>query len=114
MRPATPVRIRQLLEEEQPDGIYVTVVGRVVNFDITEYIAYLDDGTGTIRVEVTEKPQSEYLKVIGRTIKDEQGVAILPRVVVPVSELYAKKYWEVMEGVKKALDERFVLGGGAE
>jgi len=101
-KPAVERKIAEISE----DDTRVSLIGKAVKVDKMDYTFWLDDGTATILVESEENflPENgQLVRVIGRVIRNDDGVHIFGEVVQDFSGVDL----EALEEIRKL--EREVL-----
>lgn len=116
-KPAVERKIAEIKE----DDTRVSLIGKAFKVDKMDYTFWLDDGTGVILVESEENvlPENgQVVRVIGRVIREEEGIHIFGEVIQDFSDADLEALEEVRELEKKILPkvEGIIefFGGGEE
>ncbi len=95
-KPAVERNIGSIAE----DDTRVAIIGRAFKIDKVDYTFWLDDGTGVILVESEEnflpKPD-QIVRVVGRVIRDSDGIHIYGEVIQDFSNADLKALEEIRE-----------------
>ncbi|MFA4646244.1 replication protein RepA [Pyrococcus kukulkanii] len=100
-KPAVERRISEIRE----DDTRVSLIGRVIKVDKMEYMFWLDDGTGVAIIESEgELPKvGQVVRVIGRIIRNEEGMHIYGEIIQDFSDADLEALEEIMELERKVL-----------
>ncbi|WP_258083152.1 replication protein RepA [Thermococcus thermotolerans] len=101
-KPAVERKIGEIRE----DDTRVSLIGKAFKVDKMDYTFWLDDGTGVILIESEENvlPENgQIVRVIGRVIRNEEGVHIYGEVVQDFSGADLEALEEIRELEKKVL-----------
>lgn len=101
-KPAVERKIGEITE----DDTRVALMGKAFKVDKMDYTFWLDDGTGVILIESEENvlPQNgQIVRVIGRVIRNDEGVHIYGEVIQDFSEADLEALEEIRELERKVL-----------
>jgi uncharacterized protein YdeI (BOF family) len=101
-KPAVERKIAEIRE----DDTRVSLIGKAFKVDKLDYTFWLDDGTGVILVESEENvlPENgQIVRVIGRVIRNEEGMHIYGEVVQDFSNADLDALEEIRELERKVL-----------
>ncbi|NJE11264.1 replication protein RepA [Thermococcus sp. MAR1] len=101
-KPAVERKIGEIRE----DDTRVSLIGKAFKVDKMDYTFWLDDGTGVILIESEENvlPENgQIVRVIGRIIRNEEGMHIYGEVVQDFSNADLDALEEIRELEKKVL-----------
>ncbi|NJE85631.1 replication protein RepA [Thermococcus sp. CX2] len=101
-KPAVERKIGEITE----DDTRVALIGKAFKVDKMDYTFWLDDGTGVILIESEENvlPQNgQIVRVIGRVIRNDEGVHIYGEVIQDFSEADLEALEEIRELERKVL-----------
>ncbi|NJD99024.1 replication protein RepA [Thermococcus sp. LS1] len=101
-KPAVERKIGEIRE----DDTRVALIGKAFKVDKMDYTFWLDDGTGVILIESEENvlPQNgQTVRVIGRVIRNEEGIHIYGEVIQDFSEADLEALEEIRELERKVL-----------
>ncbi len=101
-KPAVERKIGEIRE----DDTRVSLIGKAFKVDKMDYTFWLDDGTGVILVESEENvlPENgQIVRVIGRVIRNEEGMHIYGEVVQDFSNADLEALEEIRELERKIL-----------
>ena len=101
-KPAVERKIGEIKE----DDTRVSLIGKAFKVDKMDYTFWLDDGTGVILVESEENvlPENgQIVRVIGRVIRNEEGMHIYGEVVQDFSNADLEALEEIRELERKIL-----------
>ncbi|WP_456367438.1 replication protein RepA [Thermococcus sp.] len=98
--------VERKIGEITPEDTRVSIVGKAFKVDKIDYTFWIDDGTGVILVESEENvlPENgQVVRVIGRVIREEEGIHIFGEVIQDFSDADLKALEEVRELERKIL-----------
>ncbi|ASJ03924.1 MULTISPECIES: replication protein RepA [Thermococcus] len=101
-KPAVERKIGEIRE----DDTRVSLIGKAFKVDKMDYTFWLDDGTGVILIESEENvlPENgQIVRVIGRVIRNEEGMHIYGEVVQDFSNADLDALEEIRELERKVL-----------
>ena len=101
-KPAVERKISEIGE----DDTRVSLIGKAFKVDKMDYTFWLDDGTGVILVESEENvlPENhQIVRVIGRVIRNEEGMHIYGEVIQDFSNANLDALEEIRELERKVL-----------
>ncbi|ACJ17445.1 replication factor A complex, RPA14 subunit [Thermococcus onnurineus NA1] len=101
-KPAVERKIGEIRE----DDTRVALIGKAFKVDKMDYTFWLDDGTGVILIESEENvlPQNgQTVRVVGRVIRNEEGIHIYGEVIQDFSEADLEALEEIRELERKVL-----------
>ncbi|WP_297499941.1 replication protein RepA [Thermococcus sp.] len=101
-KPAVERKIADIKE----DDTRVSLIGKAFKVDKLDYTFWIDDGTGVILVESEENvlpANGQIVRVIGRVIRNEEGVHIFGEVIQDFSEADLRALEEIRELERKYL-----------
>ena len=101
-KPAVERKIGEIRE----DDTRVSLIGKAFKVDKMDYTFWLDDGTGVILIESEENvlPENgQIVRVIGRVIRNEEGIHIYGEVIQDFSNADLEALEEIRELEKKIL-----------
>jgi len=101
-KPAAERKIGEIRE----DDTRVSLIGKAFKVDKMDYTFWLDDGTGVILIESEENvlPENgQIVRVIGRVIRNEEGIHIYGEVIQDFSNADLEALEEIRELEKKIL-----------
>ncbi|ASJ11712.1 hypothetical protein [Thermococcus thioreducens] len=101
-KPAVERKIGEIRE----DDTRVSLIGKAFKVDKMDYTFWLDDGTGVILIESEENvlPENgQVVRVIGRVIRNEEGVHIYGEVVQDFSGADLEALEEIRELERRVL-----------
>ncbi|WP_297091419.1 replication protein RepA [Thermococcus sp.] len=101
-KPAVERKIGEIRE----DDTRVSLIGKAFKVDKMDYTFWIDDGTGVILIESEENvlPENgQIVRVIGRVIRNEEGVHIYGEVVQDFSGADLQALEEIRELERKVL-----------
>ncbi len=98
--------IERKISEIRDDDTRVSLIGKAFKVDKMDYTFWLDDGTGVILIESEENvlPENgQIVRVIGRVIRNDEGVHIFGEVVQDFSDADLEALEEIRELERKIL-----------
>ena len=101
-KPAVERKIAEIRE----DDTRVSLIGKAFKVDKLDYTFWIDDGTGVILVESEENvlpANGQVVRVIGRVIRNDEGVHIFGEVIQDFSEADLEALEEIRELERKYL-----------
>nr|8C5Y_C Chain C, RPA14 subunit of the hetero-oligomeric complex involved in homologous recombination [Pyrococcus abyssi]8C5Y_F Chain F, RPA14 subunit of the hetero-oligomeric complex involved in homologous recombination [Pyrococcus abyssi]8C5Y_I Chain I, RPA14 subunit of the hetero-oligomeric complex involved in homologous recombination [Pyrococcus abyssi]8C5Y_L Chain L, RPA14 subunit of the hetero-oligomeric complex involved in homologous recombination [Pyrococcus abyssi]8C5Z_C Chain C, RPA14 subun len=100
-KPAVERKISEIREEDTR----VSLIGRVIKVDKMDYMFWLDDGTGVAIIESeSDLPKvGQVVRVIGRIIRNEEGIHIYAEVIQDFSDADLEALEEIRELERKLL-----------
>ena len=101
-KPAVERRIGEIRD----DDTRVSLIGKAFKVDKMDYTFWLDDGTGVILIESEENvlPENgQIVRVIGRVIRNDEGIHIYGEVVQDFSDADLEALEEIRELERKIL-----------
>ncbi|WP_297506247.1 replication protein RepA [Thermococcus sp.] len=101
-KPAVERKIAEIREEDTR----VSLIGKAFKVDKLDYTFWIDDGTGVILVESEENvlpANGQIVRVIGRVIRNDEGVHIFGEVIQDFSEANLEALEEIRELERKYL-----------
>ncbi|NJE03721.1 replication protein RepA [Thermococcus sp. MV11] len=101
-KPAVERKIGEIRE----DDTRVSLIGKAFKVDKMDYTFWLDDGTGVILIESEDNvlPENgQIVRVIGRVIRNEEGVHVFGEVIQDFSSADLEALEEIMELERKIL-----------
>ncbi|AEC51426.1 hypothetical protein PNA2_0509 [Pyrococcus sp. NA2] len=100
-RPAVERKISEIKE----DDTRVSLIGRVIKVDKMDYMFWLDDGTGIAIIESeSDLPKvGQIVRVIGRIIRNEEGIHIYGEIIQDFSDVDLEALEEIRELERKIL-----------
>lgn len=117
-KPAVERKIAEITEEDTR----VALIGKAFKIDKMDYTFWLDDGTGVILIESEENVLPEpgqLVRVIGRVIREENGIHIYGEVIQDFTGVDLEALEEVQKLEREYLPKiqkmvSFWEGGGEE
>jgi len=101
-KPAVERKIAEIRE----DDTRVSLIGKAFKVDKLDYTFWIDDGTGVILVESEENvlpANGQVVRVIGRVIRNDEGVHIFGEVIQDFSDADLEALEEIRELERKYL-----------
>jgi len=101
-KPAVERKIGEIRE----DDTRVSLIGKALKVDKMDYTFWLDDGTGVILIESEDNvlPENgQIVRVIGRVIRNEEGVHVFGEVIQDFSSADLEALEEIRELERKIL-----------
>ncbi|ASI99271.1 replication protein RepA [Thermococcus celer] len=101
-KPAVERKIKEIAE----DDTRVSLIGKAFKIDKIDYTFWLDDGTGVILVESEENflpEEGGVVRVIGRVIRNDEGIHVYGEVVQDFSGADLEALEEIRELERKVL-----------
>ncbi|AFL94920.1 replication factor A complex, RPA14 subunit [Thermococcus cleftensis] len=101
-KPAVERKIGEIRE----DDTRVSLIGKAFKVDKMDYTFWLDDGTGVILIESEDNvlPENgQIVRVIGRVIRNEEGVHVFGEVIQDFSNADLDALEEIRELERKVL-----------
>ncbi|ASJ15482.1 single stranded DNA-binding domain-containing protein [Thermococcus radiotolerans] len=98
--------VERKIGEIQEDDTRVSLIGKAFKVDKMDYTFWLDDGTGVILIESEENvlPENgQIVRVIGRVIRNEEGMHIYGEVVQDFNNADLDALEEIRELERKVL-----------
>ena len=98
--------VERKIGEIRDDDTRVSLIGKAFKVDKMDYTFWLDDGTGAIRIESEENvlPENgQIVRVIGRVIRNDEGVHIYGEVVQDFSSADLEALEEIRELERRVL-----------
>ncbi|NJE42809.1 replication protein RepA [Thermococcus sp. GR6] len=98
--------VERKIGEMREDDTRVALIGKAFKVDKMDYTFWLDDGTGVILIESEENvlPQNgQTVRVVGRVIRNEEGIHIYGEVIQDFSEADLEALEEIRELERKVL-----------
>jgi len=98
--------VERKISEIREDDTRVSLIGKAFKVDKMDYTFWLDDGTGVILVESEENvlPENhQIVRVIGRVIRNEEGMHIYGEVIQDFSNANLDALEEIRELERKVL-----------
>jgi len=98
--------VERKISEIREDDTRVSLIGKAFKVDKMDYTFWLDDGTGVILVESEENvlPENhQTVRVIGRVIRNEEGMHIYGEVIQDFSNANLDALEEIRELERKVL-----------
>ena len=98
--------VERKIGEIRDDDTRVSLIGKAFKVDKMDYTFWLDDGTGVILIESEENvlPENgQIVRVIGRVIRNDEGVHIYGEVVQDFSSADLEALEEIRELERRVL-----------
>ncbi len=98
--------VERKIGEIRDDDTRVSLIGKAFKVDKMDYTFWLDDGTGVILIESEENvlPENgQIVRVIGRVIRNDEGIHIYGEVVQDFSDADLEALEEIRELERKVL-----------
>ena len=98
--------VERKIGEIRDDDTRVSLIGKAFKVDKMDYTFWLDDGTGAILIESEENvlPENgQIVRVIGRVIRNDEGVHIYGEVVQDFSSADLEALEEIRELERRVL-----------
>ncbi len=98
--------VERKIGEIRDDDTRVSLIGKAFKVDKMDYTFWLDDGTGVILIESEENvlPENgQIVRVIGRVIRNDEGIHIYGEVVQDFSDADLEALEEIRELERKIL-----------
>lgn len=92
--------VERKISEIREDDTRVSLIGKAFKVDKLDYTFWLDDGTGVILVESEENvlPENgQIVRVIGRVIREEEGIHIFGEIIQDFSDADLEALEEIRE-----------------
>ena len=96
--------VERKIGEIRDDDTRVSLIGKAFKVDKMDYTFWLDDGTGVILIESEENvlPENgQIVRVIGRVIRNDEGIHIYGEVVQDFSDADLEALEEIRELERK-------------
>ncbi|AFK21634.1 hypothetical protein [Pyrococcus sp. ST04] len=99
--------IERKISEIREDDTRISIIGKVIKVDKMEYMFWVDDKTGVAMVEAeSDLPRvGQVVRVIGRIIRNEEGMHIYAEVIQDFSDADLEALEEIMELERKILPQ---------
>jgi len=98
--------VERKIGEIKDDDTRVSLIGKAFKVDKMDYTFWLDDGTGVILIESEENvlPENgQIVRVIGRVIRNDEGIHIYGEVIQDFSDADLEALEEIRELERKIL-----------
>ena len=98
--------VERKIGEIKDDDTRVLLIGKAFKVDKMDYTFWLDDGTGVILIESEENvlPENgQIVRVIGRVIRNDEGIHIYGEVIQDFSDADLEALEEIRELERKIL-----------
>ncbi|HII61738.1 hypothetical protein [Pyrococcus horikoshii] len=97
--------VERKISEIKEDDTRISLIGRVIKVDKMDYMFWIDDGTGVAIIESeSELPKvGQTVRVIGRIIRNEEGMHIYAEVIQDFSDADLEALEEIRELERKIL-----------
>ncbi|WP_297462069.1 replication protein RepA [Thermococcus sp.] len=98
--------VERKIGEIRDDDTRVSLIGKAFKVDKLDYTFWLDDGTGVILVESEDNvlpEEGQVVRVIGRVIRDEEGMHIFGEVLQDFSNADLRALEEIRELERRIL-----------
>jgi len=98
--------VERKIGEIRDDDTRVSLIGKAFKVDKMDYTFWLDDGTGVILIESEENvlPENgQIVRVIGRVIRNDEGVHIYGEVIQDFSDADLEALEEIRELERRIL-----------
>ncbi|WP_297418092.1 replication protein RepA [Thermococcus sp.] len=98
--------VERKISEIKEDDTRISLIGKAFKVDKMDYTFWIDDGTGVILIESEENvlpENSQIVRVIGRIIRNDEGVHIYGEVVQDFSNADIEALEEIRELERKVI-----------
>ncbi len=98
--------VERKISEIKEDDTRISLIGKAFKVDKMDYTFWIDDGTGVILIESEENvlpENSQIVRVIGRIIRNDEGVHIYGEVVQDFSNADIGALEEIRELERKVI-----------